>query len=91
MQASLARVRDDVTLPPNRPANELMSKAAVLEFFGGDKPIHESTLYRGIAAGRYPAGIHISPNVVRWRRTECQAALDRIIAERDGRPKPANA
>ena len=65
--------------------DELMSMESVLRFFGGDKPIHPSTLYRGITAGRYPAPIKPSPNVARWLRPECEAAKRRIIEERDRR------
>jgi hypothetical protein len=43
--------------------DDLMSMKSVLRFFGGDKPIHPATLYRGIAAGRYPAGIPIGPKL----------------------------
>jgi predicted DNA-binding transcriptional regulator AlpA len=60
-----------------------MSMKAVLAFFGGDKPIHPSTLYRGIAAGRYPAAIKIGPNIARWRRSECEAALEQLAGARD--------
>jgi len=48
--------------------NDMMSLEATLRFLGGDKPIHYSTLYRGIAAGRYPKPIHIGPNTVGARR-----------------------
>jgi hypothetical protein len=36
-------------------------------FFGGDWPIHYyySTLYRGIAVGRYPKPVHVGPNIPR--------------------------
>jgi predicted DNA-binding transcriptional regulator AlpA len=35
---------------------------------GGSKPIHYSTYYRGVRAGRYPRPERISPGLVRVRR-----------------------
>jgi predicted DNA-binding transcriptional regulator AlpA len=76
--------------------NEMMTLAATCAFFGGDRPIHYSTLYRGIAAGRYPKPIHIGPNSVRWLRSECVEAKRKMMEARDtssapvrrrGRPK----
>jgi hypothetical protein len=70
--------------------NEMMSLDATLRFWGGDdKPIHYSTLYRGIAAGRYPKPIHIGPNTVRWVRSECQEARKRMMEERDACSLPS--
>jgi len=63
---------------------KMMTQAATCAFFGGDRPIHYSTLYRGIAAGRYPKPVRVGPNISRWLRSECQAALNYLIAERDG-------
>jgi predicted DNA-binding transcriptional regulator AlpA len=60
---------------------ELMDQPATCWFFGN---IHPSTLWRGIAAGRYPKPIKTGPNTNRWLRTECGAARDAMIAERDG-------
>ena len=73
---------------PNQPAPiELWERKTVLAFFGGDKPLHPSTLYRGMNDGIYPKPINTSPNTVRWLADECRAALDRMIAARD-KPKP---
>src|SRR5215470_6519859 len=64
--------------------DEMMPLDATLRFWGvHDKPIHYSTLYRGIAAGRYPKPIHVGPNTVRWVRTECEAARKKMMEERD--------
>src|SRR5271166_4876343 len=57
----------------------------VLAFFGGEKPIDISTLYRGIHMGRYPRSVNIGG--ARWLADECEAALDRMINERDGRKR----
>jgi hypothetical protein len=43
---------------------------------GYEKPIHPSTYYRGVAAGRYPAPEHPSPGIARVRRSKLQVALD---------------
>jgi predicted DNA-binding transcriptional regulator AlpA len=37
-------------------------------FFGGSKPIHAATLYRGVKSGRFPAPVKIGPNSNRWVR-----------------------
>lgn len=73
---------------PNQSAPiELWDRQAVLEFFGGNKPLHPSTLYRGMVSGIYPRPINTSGNTVRWLAHECRAALDRMIGARD-EPKP---
>jgi predicted DNA-binding transcriptional regulator AlpA len=73
---------------PNHPAPiELWDRQAVLEFFGGTRPLHPSTLYRGMVSGIYPRPINTSGNTVRWLADECRATLQRMIAERD-KPKP---
>jgi predicted DNA-binding transcriptional regulator AlpA len=59
--------------------SDLLDLKAVCAFFGG---LDASTIYRGIAAKRYPAPIHVGPNTSRWLRAECEAALSRMIAGR---------
>jgi predicted DNA-binding transcriptional regulator AlpA len=87
------RATDTPSVPESQtgtPANSargpprLMDRAMTLEFFGG---IDVSTLYRGVRSGRYPRPINVSDNIVRWLADECQAALDRMISDRD-KPKP---
>ena len=63
--------------------DEMMSIGAVLEIFGGDTPLHYSTLYRGIAVGRYPKPVSIGPNSRRWLRSECRDARQKLIDARD--------
>ena len=73
--------------------NEMMTQAATCAFFGGDRPIHYSTLYRGVAAGRYPKPVHVGPNTSRWVRSECEAARQKLIDGRDdgfSTPPPRN-
>jgi predicted DNA-binding transcriptional regulator AlpA len=62
--------------------SELLAKPAVLKFFGGDKPLNSATLYRGIKEGRFPRPIKIGPKTSRWLRSECEAKLREIIANR---------
>ena len=62
---------------------ELWDRQTVLDFFGGTKPLHISTLYRGLASGIYPKPINTSGNTVRWLASECRATLQRMIAARD--------
>jgi len=53
----------------------------VCGFFGGNKPLNPATIYRGIAAGRYPRPVRPSPNVNRWIGRELKAARQAIIDE----------
>ena len=62
----------------------LWDRDTTCEFFGN---IDISTLYRGMSAGRYPRPMLVSAHVARWLASECEAALERMIAERD-KPKP---
>jgi predicted DNA-binding transcriptional regulator AlpA len=59
-------------------ANDLLDIEAVCRFFGGSKPLHPATIYRGVGK-RYPRPIRVSPNVNRWLRIECEAALRAML------------
>ena len=74
---------------PNRPAQqvELWDRQTVLAFYGGTKPINVSTLYKGMASGRYPKPVNVGPNTVRWIAGECRTTLHRMVSERDGRKR----
>ena len=74
----------------NSPASiDFMTRDAVLRFFGGDdKPLHVSTLYRGIHSGLYPKPVYVAANSVRWVRAECEGARQRMLEARDNPPKP---
>jgi predicted DNA-binding transcriptional regulator AlpA len=81
------------------PTIEFLDRPAVLKFFGGSRPLHVSTLYRGMHSGLYPRPVKVSGNSVRWVKSECEAAAERMIAARDepkpperrGRPRKAEA
>jgi predicted DNA-binding transcriptional regulator AlpA len=64
--------------------DELLDKAAACRFLGGSKPIHKTTLWRGVKSGRYSRPISIGPQIVRWRKSELAADIERMAAERDG-------
>ena len=69
---------------PDNP--RLWDRETTCAFFGG---IDISTLYRGMAAGRYPRPVLVSEHVARWLAEECETALERLIAARDEpRKKP---
>jgi predicted DNA-binding transcriptional regulator AlpA len=51
-------------------------------FGGGSSPLHPTTLYKGIKAGKYPPPLKQGPGTSRWLRSECATALRKIIAER---------
>jgi hypothetical protein len=67
---------------------ELWGKETVLRFFGGDTPLHSSTLYRGMLVKRFPRPVNVAGSAARWLRSECEAALARMIAARDEPKKP---
>jgi predicted DNA-binding transcriptional regulator AlpA len=61
---------------------ERMTLKATCEFFGGDRPLNPSTLYRGVRDGQYPPPILLGPNNPRWLRSECLQAIERLKKER---------
>jgi hypothetical protein len=64
----------------------MLTMAETQVFFGGPtRPIHSSTLYRGVANGVFPRPVWIGPNSVRWLKSECVQARQKLI---DGRGKP---
>jgi hypothetical protein len=68
--------------------SDLLDIDAVCKFFGGTKPLHPATIYRGLGT-RYPRPIRVSPNVNRWSRMECELALREIMeAPREPLPSP---
>jgi predicted DNA-binding transcriptional regulator AlpA len=64
--------------------DELLDVYEACRFIGGTRPVNPATLWRGTKAGRYPKPIKIGPQSVRWRRSELQACIERMIAARDG-------
>jgi predicted DNA-binding transcriptional regulator AlpA len=62
---------------------ELLDVYEACRFLGGSRPINPATLWRSVKAGRYAKPIKIGPQSVRWRRSELQAHIDRMVAERD--------
>jgi predicted DNA-binding transcriptional regulator AlpA len=71
--------------------HSLLDKKATCAFFGGSRPINPVTLYRGMEAGRYPKPIRVGPNSTRWLRSECEAALKKMIEARDSEAEPEGA
>lgn len=64
--------------------DDLLDISAACRLIGGTRPINAATLWRGVKAGRYARPIKISNQAVRWRRSELQADIERMVAERDG-------
>ena len=64
--------------------NTLVDEREACRILGGNmRPIHRSTLWRGISAGRYPRPLKIGPATNRWQATELFDLLDGIAANRD--------
>ena len=57
-----------------RPPNYVTIQVACADI-GGSKPVHPSTYYRGVRAGRYPPPEHPSPNISRVDRDKLAIAL----------------
>jgi predicted DNA-binding transcriptional regulator AlpA len=65
----------------------LLTATEVGEFFGGPgRPLDLATIYRGGAAGRYPLPVRVGPNSVRWLRSECRAARQKMLDARPALP-----
>lgn len=63
------------------PAEFLVDENRALAVLGGkDSPIHRSTLWRGVAAGRYPPPIKVGPNTNRWDRRQLEKFVDVAIS-----------
>jgi predicted DNA-binding transcriptional regulator AlpA len=65
----------------------LTTEEACILFGGPSRPIHSATLYRN-AGTRYPLPVRIGPGTVRWLRSECMAARQKLI---DARTQPMAA
>jgi hypothetical protein len=63
-----------VETPPN--PDYLTIKEACAIVGGVSKPVHYSTYYRGVKAGRLPAPEHPTPGTSRIRRSALIAALN---------------
>lgn len=65
--------------------SDLVDEATACKIIGGENtPIHPSTLWRGVNAGRYPGPLKVGAKANRWRATELIAFLEKAAAERDG-------
>jgi predicted DNA-binding transcriptional regulator AlpA len=61
----------------------LLTAEEVRTFFGGPgRPLDLATIYRGAAKSIYPLPIQIGPRCVRWLRSECRAARQKMIDAR---------
>lgn len=59
------------------PDKLLLTRHEVLRILG----ISQTSLYRGVAGGYYPAPIHIGPRRVGWRRSDIETLLERGIED----------
>jgi predicted DNA-binding transcriptional regulator AlpA len=64
-------------------ADDLWHIDLVCRFFGGTKPLNAATVYRNIKLGRIPAPIKTGPGSARWIPSECRAAREAMVAERE--------
>lgn len=58
-------------------ADQMLTVKQVCRFFGGDeKPLSASTIYRWVRTGHLAKPLRMGARSNRWRRADCQAALD---------------
>jgi predicted DNA-binding transcriptional regulator AlpA len=63
---------------------DLVDQAVACKVIGGSNtPIHPSTLWRGIKAGRYPKPIKVGPGTNRWRAGELLEVVEQAAAARN--------
>ena len=64
--------------------SELADEATACRIIGGkDTPIHRSTLWRGINAGRFPKPLKVGPGTNRWKVSELVSVLEKAAADRE--------
>lgn len=64
--------------------SDLVDESTACRIIGGENtPIHRSTLWRGINAGRYPKAIKVGPSTNRWRAGELIAVVEKAAAARE--------
>jgi predicted DNA-binding transcriptional regulator AlpA len=68
--------------------DDLYDLDAVCRYFGGTRPLHPATIYRGIVDGRYPRPVRVSTNANRWLGRELKEARQALI-ERPREPLPS--
>jgi predicted DNA-binding transcriptional regulator AlpA len=51
----------------------------VCRYFGGTRPLHMATIYRGMEEGRYPRPVRVSPGANRWLGRELKACRQALI------------
>lgn len=62
----------------------LIAEREVCRRIGGEEtPIHRSTLWRGIKAGRFPKPIKPTPGLNRWIPEEIDECLNKAAASRE--------
>jgi hypothetical protein len=61
--------------------DEWLDIPAICAVIGGNRPIHPSTYYRGVKAGRYSAPEQRGANVKRVSRRKIEADLRRLASD----------
>jgi len=70
--------------PTSLSDEDLVDEATACRLIGGTcDPIHRSTLWRGVNAGRYPRPLKVSASTNRWRVGELRAMLEKLAATRE--------
>lgn len=63
---------------------QLIDEFSACQVLGGvATPIHRSTLWRGIRAGRYPHPIKVGPGTNRWDEAELIACIEQAASGRE--------
>ena len=63
--------------------DELLDGDAACAYIGGTRPIHITSLYRGVKDRRYSPPIKLGPHTSRWRKSELRGDIERFAAQRE--------
>ena len=74
----MTRVKID---EPDPTLDELKSTRWACEFWGGDRPVNPSTLWRWVREGKIPPPRKIGKNVNRFVKAEQVAARERMLKQ----------
>jgi hypothetical protein len=61
---------------------DLITEETTRAILGGERPISKPTLYRGIREGRFPRGVRVTDNCVRYNRAEVEGVVRSLFATR---------
>lgn len=78
-----------MSAPTDNTTIDWMTLREVCAFFGGTRhALDKSTIYRWVREGKLAPPVRMSALVHRWKRSDCQEALERMQAAPTRRRRP---